>query len=221
MTLAGDRESREMRCTLELLRNGGTGSLSKKKSHGWIRLMFENWNSLGIGTQSWKLDRLNYLIKHLRIDIVAGCESQCNWSMVDKHNQLQALLTPGMATRGVTAHNKTESIQKDQAGGTAIVGIGRICDNISSTGIDHTSLGRWAWLRLGQGNTITRIISAYLPHKPGRNSRGRTVWEQQSRYFEARGDLRYPSTIFTEHLLNLIRQWITQGEHILLAIDSN
>ena len=144
VTLAGDRETREMQRTLELLQHGGTGSLSEKKSHGWIRLMFENWNSLGIGTQCWKLDRLNYLIKHLRIDIVAGCESQCNWTMIDKHNQLQALLTPGMATKGVTAHNRLEKIQKDQAGGTAIVGIGRICDNISSTGVDHTGLGRWA-----------------------------------------------------------------------------
>ena len=221
VTLAGDRENREMLRTLELLQHGGTGSLSEKKSHGWIRLMFENWNSLGIGTQSWKLDRLNYLIKHLRIDIVAGCESQCNWTMIDKHNQLQALLTPGMATKGVTAHNRMEKIQKDQAGGTAIVGIGRVCDNISSTGVDHTGLGRWAWLRLGHGNTTTRILSAYLPHKPGRNSRGRTVWKQHSRYFEARGDLRYPSTIFTEDLLDLIRKWITQGEHVLLAIDAN
>ena len=166
-----------MRRTLELLKNGGTGSLSEHKSHGWIRLMFENWNSLGIGTQSWKLDRLNYLIKHLRIDVVAGCESQCNWSMVDKQNHFLALLAPGTATKGVTAHNKTENIQKDQAGGTAIVGIGRICDNISCKGADHTGLGRWAWLRLGKGNTSTRVISSYLPHKPGRTqTRAKLLW---------------------------------------------
>ena len=183
--------------------------------------MFENWNSLGIGTQSWKIDRLNYLIKHLKIDILAGCESQCDWTMVDKDNQLNALLAPGTATKVVTAHNKTERMQRHQAGGTAIAGIGRICDNITDTGSDHTGLGRWSWIRLGRGNTSTRIISAYLPHKPGRHSRGRTVWEQHSRYFEARGDPRYPSTIFIEHLLNLLSQWIAQGDHILLAIDAN
>ena len=141
--------------------------------------------------------------------------------MVHRENQLSALLVPGTATKVMTAHNTTERIQKNQAGGTAIAGIGRICDNISDTGSDHTGLGRWSWLKLGHGNTSTRIISAYLPHKPGRHSRGRTVWEQHSRYFEARGDLRYPSTIFTEHLLDLISQWISHGEHVLLAIDAN
>ncbi len=73
--------------------------------------------------------------------------------MVDKDNQLPVLLTPGTATKVVTAHNKTERIQKHQAGGTAIAGIGRICDNISDTGSDYTGLGRWAWLQLGQGTT--------------------------------------------------------------------
>lgn len=219
--LGQDKESREMRRTLELLQNGGTGFLPESKRHGWVRLMFENWNSLGIGTQSWKLDRLNYLISHLRIDIIAGCESQCDWTMVDTHNQFLSLLAPGKATKGMAAHNKTERIQKDQTGGTAIAGIGRICDVISNIGRDQTGLGRWAWIRLGSGTTTTRIVTAYLPHKPGRNSRGRTVWEQQSRYFEARGDLRYPSTIFIEHLLALMATWITNGEHVVLAIDAN
>jgi hypothetical protein len=82
-----DKESYEMQRTLELLRNGGTGFLPESKQHGWVRLMFENWNSLGIGTQSWKLDRLNYLITHLKIDIIAGCKSQCNWSMEDTNSQ--------------------------------------------------------------------------------------------------------------------------------------
>ena len=144
--IAGSKETREMKRTLELLQNGGTGSLKEKKSHGWIRLMFENWNSLGIGTQRWKVDRLNYLIKHLRIDIIAGCESQCNWTMVDRRNQLRELLTPRRTKKGITAHNKTERIQKDQAGGMAIIGIGRICDNISDIGMDSAGLGRWAWL---------------------------------------------------------------------------
>ena len=66
--------------------------------------------------------------------------------MVDKDNQLPALLAPGTATKVVTAHNKTECIQKHQAGGTVIAGIGRICDNISDTGSDHTCLDCWAWL---------------------------------------------------------------------------
>ena len=152
---------------MQLLQLGGTGYLPTRKQHGWVRLIFENWNSLGVGTQSWKLDRLNYLIKHLQIDVLAGCESQCNWSKVDPNHQFLALLAPGLAKKGVASHNKTENISRDQAGGTAIAGLGRICDVINAVGMDETGLGRWSWIQLGQGDTTTRVITAYLPHKPG------------------------------------------------------
>ena len=33
--------------------------------------------------------------------------------------------------------------------------------------------------------------------------------------------MRYPSTIFIEDLLLMLRGWIKQGEHVLLAIDAN
>jgi hypothetical protein len=206
---------------LELLEDGGMGYMPDKKHNGWIRLMFENWNSLGIYTQSWKIDRLNYLIKHLSIDIVAGCECQTDWSFVNPDNQFHSLLSPGRAKKGTTAHNTTERIQRDQMGGTAITGIGRICDVITEVGQDSTGLGRWSWITLHGGTTTTRIMSAYLPRKPNKHSKGRTVWEQHSRYFEAKGDMRYPSTIFINDLLRVISTWITAGDHIILSIDAN
>ena len=215
------QESREMKRMMEFLEDGGVGFMPDKKDGGWIRVMFENWNSLGVFTHSWKMDRLNYLIRRLRIDIVAGCECQCDWTMVDHDHQFTSLLVPGTAKKGVTANNTHERIHRDQKGGTAIAGIGRICDVISEVGYDSTGLGRWTWIKLGRAPHITRVVSAYLPCKPGRKSRGRTVWEQHSRYFEARGDMRYPSTIFMEDLLYMFKCWIQQGEHVLLAIDAN
>jgi len=206
---------------LELLNDGGVGYMPEKKHNGWIRLMFENWNSLGIYSQSWKIDRLNFLIKHLSIDIVAGCECQTNWSFVNPDNQFHSLLSPGRAKKGVASHNTTERIQRDQMGGTAITGVGRICDVITEVGHDSTGLGRWSWITLHGGNTTTRIISAYLPRKPNRHSKGRTVWEQHSRYFEAKGDMRYPSNIFISDLLCVITNWKSCGDHIILSIDAN
>jgi len=129
---------------LELLEDGGVGYMPDKKHNGWIRLMFENWNSLGIYTQSWKVDRLNYLVKHLNIDIVAGCECQTDWSFVNSDNQFHSLLSPGRAKKGIASHNTTERIQRDQMGGTAITGVGRICDVITEVGHDSTGLGRWS-----------------------------------------------------------------------------
>jgi hypothetical protein len=206
---------------IELLEDGGVGYMPEKKGHGWVRIMFENWNSLGVCTQSWKFDRLNYLVKRLNIDIVAGCECQTDWSKVDKDNQFHSLLAPGRAKKGIASHNTTERIHRDQPGGTALTGVGRICDVIKEVGSDKTGLGRWSWISLSGANTTTRVISAYLPRRPNRHSKGRTVWEQHSRYFEGKGDMRYPSTIFIEDLLRLIRSWISSGDHVMLAMDAN
>ena len=100
INLALSQESHEMRRMMELLEDGGVGFMPDKKDSGWVRVMFENWNSLGVFTQSWKIDRLNYLIKRLQVDIVAGCESQCNWAMMDKdHHFLNLLVVPAIHMR--------------------------------------------------------------------------------------------------------------------------
>ncbi len=163
LALAKDQESREMRGMIELLEDGGVGYLPEKKGHGWVRIMFENWNSLGVYTQSWKFDRLNYLVTRHNIDIVAGCECQTDWSKVDTDNQFHSLLAPGRAKKGIASHNTTEKIHRDQPGGTAITGVGRICDVIKEVGSDKTGLGRWSWVSLSGGTSTTRIVSAYLP----------------------------------------------------------
>jgi hypothetical protein len=183
--------------------------------------MFENWNSLGIFTHSWKIDRINYLIKKHQIDVVAGCKSQCNWTTVPRHKQLTDIISPGYMKRGIMAHNTHENFHRDQVGGTAVLDVWRICDLISDKGSDPTGLGQWSWIKLGMGRVVTRIIAAYLPRKPNKRSKGRTVWEQHAWYFQKQGDLRYPSTIFIDDLVTQLRQWSMQGDHILLAIDVN
>ena len=83
--------------------------LSQEKRAGWVRIMFENFNSIGIGTQTWKMERLNHLVKDLKIDIVAGCETNLDWrqlpeSMMDLYSH-QAKLRMGrwLTTRPVTS----------------------------------------------------------------------------------------------------------------------
>ena len=77
-----------------------------------------------------------------------------------------------------------ENFHRDQVGGTAVMGVGRICDLISNKGYDPTGLGRWSWIKLGKDSVTTYIISAYLPRKPNKHSKGRTVWDQHTRYFQ-------------------------------------
>eukprot|EP00956_Cyclotella_meneghiniana_P004446 scaffold5449_cov52-Cyclotella_meneghiniana.AAC.14 len=52
---ASATEAREINTLLHLLHEGGdVGSISHDKRAGWVRIMFENFNSIGIGTQGGK-----------------------------------------------------------------------------------------------------------------------------------------------------------------------
>ena len=217
----GSTDQREMERLVELLQDGGVGYLPEKKKRGWIRLMFENWNSLGIFTHSWKVGHLNYLIKSLSIDIVCGCEAQVDWTFVDRGRQFLDIIAPGLAKKGICSHNSTERIAREQVGGTCIATLGRLCDVTSEVGADPTGLGRFSWVTLSDGGKWTWVVVAYIPCKPGKNSRGKTRWEQEERYFLRRGDNRYPLTIMIEDLLRHIREWRLAGEEVLLALDAN
>ena len=94
-TSAQEQATNELRRTIELLDDGGSGYLPTKKRSGLVRLYFENWNSLGVFTQKWKMDKLNATIQKLDLDIVTGCESQVDWRFVPPTRQFQQLLTPG------------------------------------------------------------------------------------------------------------------------------
>jgi hypothetical protein len=50
---------------------------------------------------------------------------------------------------------------------------------------------------------------------------GETVWDQQVRYFESRGEVRQPRLMFQADLLNLIRIWKTVGDKFILLGDFN
>jgi hypothetical protein len=99
-----------MSSLLELLAHGGTGFLSEEKRSVWIRIMFENFNSIGIGTQDWKMDRLNLLIESLRTDILTGAETNIDWRLLDESQQLLDLLVPGTAKWGLAVNNITAGI---------------------------------------------------------------------------------------------------------------
>jgi len=216
-----DTDIRKMEQLVHLLQDGGVGFMPKRKGGGWVRVMFENWNSLGIFTHGWKVDRLNQLINNLQVDIVAGCESQCHWTLVPAKRQFSQLLCPGVSTCGIAANNVTETINRDQMGGTAITAIGRLSDVVKEVGCDTTGLARWSWLKVGTEEKSTRVVCGYLPCKPGNSARGHTVWEQHARYFQAHGDFRHPSTIFIDDLAKQIATGRADGEEVILCIGAN
>jgi hypothetical protein len=220
---ASTTEAREINSLLQLLHEGGAGMLSQSKRSGWVRIMFENFNGIGIGTQNWKMDRLNHLVKQLQIDVISGCETNIDWRQVSE--SMLDLLAPAQAKKGTIAHNSTGDIlHRNQRGGTMISAIGRLCDTVTARdgiGKDPTNLGRWSWIQLGNDDLRTYIVSAYIPRRPPANSAGETVWEQHECYYQSIGDFRRPDNILLEELLSQMRAWRNAGHEVILSLDAN
>jgi hypothetical protein len=65
---------------------------------------------------------------------------------------------------------------------------------------------------------MMRVIIAYQPcSMERRRTRGETVWDQHTRYFEARGEIRNTRAMFKFDLLSLLRRWKAAGGKIFLA----
>ena len=88
-------ELRDLQQAMQLLEVGGIGHMPSKKRGGMVRIAFENWNSLGVYSNTWKIDKLNGLIKRLQLDIIAGCEVQCDWRFVSPDKQFTKIVAPG------------------------------------------------------------------------------------------------------------------------------
>jgi hypothetical protein len=115
-------------------------------------------------------------VQKFRTDILAGCETQADWRQATDEQQFRNIIGVGMDTRSVVAHNINERMQRNQHGGCAMMAMGRFSAEVGETGVNHYSLGRWCWMRVGSGDKKTRIVMAYQPSGSSNpNSAGTTV----------------------------------------------
>ena len=161
------------------------------KPDNCVRVVMENFNSLGVFTNGVKINALNKLCRKFNTDVLAGCETQADWSQATDKQQFRNIIGVGMDTRSVVAHNINECMKRNQHGGCAMMAMGQFSAEVVETGVDHYGLGRWCWMRVGSGSKKTQIVMAYQPSgSSNSNSVGTTVREQHERYFKARGNLR-------------------------------
>jgi hypothetical protein len=136
------------------IRTGRYEYALQEKPDDTVRLMVENWNSLGIFTGKSKVSRINSLLRTFEVDVVAGSETQCDWRQAPAEDKFGEIIAPGVSKRVVTGHTVTEEVgltPRDQRGGTAMAGLGRLSASVMDTGQDHTGLGRWSWVLVGHG----------------------------------------------------------------------
>ena len=83
--------------------------------------------------------------------------------------------------------------------------MGRVAAFVKDTPKDPSNLGRFCSMLLAGGGKKTQIVIIYVPGDPGRNSKGETVWDQHSRVWEKKGDLRSPGVILFEQIISQIQ----------------
>ena len=223
-----DQEARAAVCEeVELIRKSGQyGHVDKTKPDNTVRVLFENFNSLGVFSTGCarrkKIRRLKKLLKEYDVDLFAGCKTQCDWRFAEDHERFENLFGQGQDRKSVVGFNKTEAkITRRQHGGTAMMALGRLSSQVLDSDSDTTGLGRWCWMRVGGGGKETVVCMCYQPCDPGEDTAGQTSWDQQSRYFEARGDGRSPRDIFFEDLVEQLVAWKEDGLEIILLGDFN
>jgi hypothetical protein len=170
----------------DFMRTPAYGQAPRVKPDDCVRLIMENFNSLGIFTKGTKINSVNKLCRQFNTDILAGCETQADWRQATDEQQFRNIIGVGLETRSVVAHNINERMQRNQHGGCAMMAMGRFSAEVVESGVDSYGLGRWCWLKVGSGKKKTRIVMAYQPSgSKSSNSAGTTVREQHEHYFEA------------------------------------
>ena len=198
------------------------GKAPRTKPDDCVRIIMENFNSLGIFTNSTKINALNKLCREFKADILAGCETQADWRQATEEQQFKNVIGVGTETRSIVAHNINERMQRNQHGGCAMMAMGRLSAEVVETGADPYGLGRWCWMKVGSGEKKTQIVMIYQPSGTSTtNSAGTTVREQHERYFEARGDLRPARIIFFDQLIAQLIVWKSTDSDIILLGDFN
>ena len=185
-------------------KDGQYGYVPREKPNNTIRLLYENFNSLGVfatgKARRRKVNRLKQLLREYGADILAGCETQVDWRYATEENdKFHNLFGKGQERKSVIGFNRTgKKMGRAQNGGTAMITFGRLSASVTETGVDDTGLGRFSWMKLSGGGKTTRVVTVYNPCEPQGETAGTTTWDQQASYFEAKGDGRSPRTILFE-----------------------
>jgi len=131
------------------------GQAPRVKPHNCVRLIMENFNSLGIFTKGTTINSLNKLSRQFNTDILAGCETQADWRQATDEQQFRNIIGVGMETRSIVAYNINERMQRNQHGSCAMMAMGRFSAEVVESGVDLYGLGRWCWLKVGSGDKKT------------------------------------------------------------------
>ena len=139
-----------------------------RKADGVFILLWENFNSLQIRTDSTVLGKMRCLDAHRKIykaNILAERKAHTNWYKVPDGQHFDEIVGLEEHTRCKSAHNIHDHT-RCQPGGTMIATFGRTMSYDIEMDKDKTGLGRWVWTVFDTGTTRQRLVLAYFPSAP-------------------------------------------------------
>ena len=206
------------------------GHVEKKKPSDTMRVMFENVNSLGVFTtgkhRNRKLRQLRHLIKEYEVDVTSFVETQVDWRHANKNRQFDVLFGLGKERRSVAACNRTVTRKyscRDQAGGVAMMTMGKMSANVKKVDSDPSKLGRYCWTKLGGAGKTTYVMTVYMPcNKKNAKTKKKTVWDQHDTYYTSQGILdKDPCDILFDEVIRQLLEWKRERAEIVLVGDFN
>ena len=146
-----------------------------------------------------------------------GQEPGLNFAILDAYDSLEERVTSLKDGKVTTAHNVWEGkIGKSLPGGTMITMRREATHRTISTSEDPLKLGRWTSILLsGKKGHQTRIALVYNPI--GTSQGALSVNRQQTRRLRT----GTPRGALIEDLRKAVKQWIEDGEHLIIGMDAN
>lgn len=187
-----------------------------------LRVGFQNVGGLPQSAAHYKNKLLQKYIKEGNFDVFGFSKVNLHWKSLQAHDQFAERIYGSWETsHALFSYNTNDRTPpKYQIGGTGILSVDEVTHRIIGCGQDTRKLGRWAWTRYrGKQDVTVRIISAYRPV----DSRGGpfTTWRQQRTFFLEQAIQTDPRQMFFEDLIPLLQQWQSEGDQLILMLDTN
>jgi len=152
---------------------------------------------------------------------IMGQEPGLNFAMLDAYDSPEERVTSLKDGKVTAAHNVWEGqIGKYLPGGTMITTRREAIHKTISTSEDPLKLDRWTSILLsGKKGHQTRIVSVHNPI--GMSQGALSVNRQQTCRLRTIDDTRTPRDALIEDLWKAVKQWIEDGEHLIIGMDTN
>ena len=198
------------------------GDHPSRKTPKSFRHVFGNVDGMGAHSDTQKDQLIWDSVRSLKADSVGLVEINLNHSVLPPAQRLHARARHCLkeSFNLALAHNSTHASKSPhQWGGCASMMLSQLSPRVLDTHRDPIGLGRWvSHLVGGKGNTVTRLVTAYLPCR----SKGHhTVYSQHRHYYNTKNQDKEPITQFLLDLKEVLSEWISAGELIILGMDAN